>query len=43
MIEDPTVKVDNKDLWSAGVLMPARFNETKKCLKKWPELNQLFV
>lgn len=43
MIKDPTVKVDNKDLWSAGVLMVAQFNETKKCLKKWPELNQLFV
>ena len=42
MIRDPTIRVDNKNLWNEGVLMLGQFDETKKCLKKWSELNQIF-
>ncbi|MDG2473983.1 MAG: hypothetical protein P8M50_01740 [Paracoccaceae bacterium] len=42
MIQNPTIKVDNKNLWNVGVLMLEQFDETKKCLKKWSELNQIF-
>ena len=42
MIQDPTIKLDSKVLWNKGALILKQFEATRQCLKKWPELNQLF-
>ena len=42
MIIDPTVSIDNKNLWEQGRLRVNDFVTTRACLKKWRELIPLF-
>ena len=42
MIIDPTVSIDNKNLWEQGRLRVNDFVTTRACLKKWPELIPMF-
>ncbi len=42
MVIDPTIKFDNKALWSNGVLRVSDFAETKQILQKWPDLKKVF-
>ena len=42
MVLDPTVSIDDVNLWEAGQLKVKRFARTRNCLNKWPELIPLF-
>lgn len=37
-----TIKINGITLWKDGKLLPHILERTKACLKKWPELNNLF-
>ena len=42
-VVDPSVLVDGVALWDGGALQPERFEETRRCLRDWPELVALFA
>ena len=42
MIENPTIQIDETPLWDNGVLKVKDFIPTMACLKKWPELKELY-
>ena len=41
MIFDQTVCIDGVNLWENGKLCPQAFEQTRECLKDWPELIEL--
>ncbi len=43
MVLDHTISVDGKNLWENGRLELERFPQTRACLERWPELNELFA
>jgi hypothetical protein len=43
MIIDQTVSIDNKNLWEDGRLCINNFQQTRQCLKEWPELKSMFT
>lgn len=43
MVIDQTVAIDNKNLWEAGRLCVNDFEQTRQCLKDWPELEPMFT
>jgi hypothetical protein len=42
MIIDPTVSIDNKNLWEKGCLCVNDFASMRICLENWPELKPMF-
>ena len=42
MIIDPTVAIDNKNLWEKGRLCVNEFASTRACIENWPELKSMF-
>jgi hypothetical protein len=43
MVIDQTVSIDNKNLWEDGRLCVNNFEQTRQCLKEWPELKSMFI
>ena len=43
MIIDPTVSIDNKNLWEKGRLCVNNFASTRICIENWPELKPMFA
>jgi hypothetical protein len=43
MVIDHTLSIDNKNLWEDGRLCVNNFEQTRQCLKEWPELKSMFI
>ena len=42
MVLNPTINIDDNNLWENGQLKVEQFQKTKACLDEWPELISLF-
>jgi len=42
MVLDPTVLVDGKPLWEAGLFKIGHFAQTRECADRWPDLEAAF-
>ena len=43
MVENHSIYIDEKPLWKDGVLMFNHFEETRECVSKWVDLQEIFI
>ena len=43
IVKDPTIVLDGKPVWENGIPQLDKFETTRSCLEKWPELQALYT